>query len=306
MKPRGQRGFALIITLVITALLVAVVTEFIREVYVDTTLRRTWLNAQQASLLADSGITAGISSLQASRLKLEIAQKPMSLRELQPLSLPAPEGAVEVTFEDEGGKLNLNSIAGGTRLNDDAKGIAQRLFSNLDLPGEQLLNTLGDWADEDDATLVNGAESGYYLGLTPPYKCRNRAIETVEELGLVKDYTPEVMTKLRPFVTVYPRTGSSININTAPPGVLMSLHPNMTKDMVERLVEYRKTTTFKDRGEVTQIGIPFSYISTLGDVKGSIYRIHAKATIGEAVRTIEAVVDMTNVQSPKKLYWREF
>ena len=56
---RSQRGFALIITLMVTTLLVALVTEFIREVYVETTLRRSYRDGEQALLMADSGIRGG-------------------------------------------------------------------------------------------------------------------------------------------------------------------------------------------------------------------------------------------------------
>ena len=61
---KGERGFALVITLLITALLIALTAEFVNEVFVDTSARQNFTDGQQASLLAGSGITGGISLLQ--------------------------------------------------------------------------------------------------------------------------------------------------------------------------------------------------------------------------------------------------
>ncbi len=61
---KGERGFALVITLLITALLVALTAEFVNEVFVDTSARQNFTDGQQASLLAGSGITGAIKLLQ--------------------------------------------------------------------------------------------------------------------------------------------------------------------------------------------------------------------------------------------------
>jgi general secretion pathway protein K len=44
---KNESGFALVITLIITALLVAVAVEFIHDVYVETSLSRSYADGQQ-------------------------------------------------------------------------------------------------------------------------------------------------------------------------------------------------------------------------------------------------------------------
>lgn len=61
---KDQRGFALVITLLITALLVALSVQFVDEVYVDTSVSHNYVAAQQASILAASGVEGGNRLLQ--------------------------------------------------------------------------------------------------------------------------------------------------------------------------------------------------------------------------------------------------
>jgi general secretion pathway protein K len=61
---RGEKGFALILTLVVTALMVALTAELIHQVYVDTSISRGFRDGQQASILAESGITAAKKLIQ--------------------------------------------------------------------------------------------------------------------------------------------------------------------------------------------------------------------------------------------------
>ena len=60
---KGEKGFALVLTLVVTALMVAAAVELIHQVYVDTSLNRSFRDGQQASLLAESGAYGGIKLL---------------------------------------------------------------------------------------------------------------------------------------------------------------------------------------------------------------------------------------------------
>ena len=53
----NQKGSALIITLLIVTILVALTVEFAYDVYIDTSALSNWSNAQKASLIAKSGQT---------------------------------------------------------------------------------------------------------------------------------------------------------------------------------------------------------------------------------------------------------
>lgn len=65
----------------------------------------------------------------------------------------------------------------------------------LALPGmtEELVACLRDWRDPDENTLPGGAESDYYLRLPNPYTAKDGPLETIEELLLIKGFTPEIV-----------------------------------------------------------------------------------------------------------------
>src|SRR5690349_20956874 len=105
---RGERGFALIITLIVTALLVALVTEFITDVYVDTSARQSYVDGQQASILADSGITGALFLLQPPLKSTDFSS--LQERWAQPIEIAEERGTLRVTIEEENGKLSLNHI----------------------------------------------------------------------------------------------------------------------------------------------------------------------------------------------------
>lgn len=304
---KGERGFALVLTLVVTALLVALVTEFIREVSVDAGLRKSYRDAQQASLYAESGIT-GAKKLLTFTLG---SQGYTSFLDqwARPLSIDEEEGSVEVTIEDESGKLDLNSVAGDNGNFIQGYPILKLLLKRLELSPD-LCETLADWRDTNDELHSYGAETSYYRQLKPPYAAKNGRLDSVEELGLIKGFNAQTVEKLRPFVTVYGNAVgfSPININTASKEILVSLSEQMTDELANRIIEYRTTTPFKSASDLAKVpGMETVMIGLGGKItaRGSAFRIRSRGKAGETVRTIETVALM-NGSSPQTVYWREF
>jgi len=305
---KDQRGFALVITLIITALLVALAVEFADEVFVDTSARQNFVAAQQASLLAESGVNGGIKLVQFSLAK----QNYSSLLDLwaRPIEKDDENGHVSVTIEDESGKLNLNQIFGSNgnvlyQINHD---IAVRLFKSLGLSPD-LLEALNDWVDDSGVPPhPAGAKDPYYNTLKPPYNAKNGTMDTVEELALVKGFSALLVQQLRPYVTIYSDMPGKININTAPERIIAALDEQMTDSLTKEVLDYRKTTPFQQSGELANvpgmktIGTGLTLNTT---TKGTVYRILSQGTIGETVRVIEAVVRI-NGMSSTVLYWREY
>ena len=309
---RGERGFALIITLIVTTLLVAVVTEFIREVYVETTLRRSYRDGEQAVLMADSGIMGGVRLLQTVRA----AQTYTSLNDswkAKPLHIEDERGVLDVFIEEESGKLNLNVVVPptGEYTGTYYAGVLTRLMKRLKLPTE-LVDPLADWVDENQDPHRSGAEANWYQRLKPPYAPRNGPLQTLEELRLVKGFDSKTFEALRPFITVYSDTPGSpaapVNINTAPPEVLASLDDDLSDDLVKRITDRRKNEPFKYPADLVKVaGLEqiATRLQTRITTKGAVYRLMATARIGETARTIEAVVRVGG-GVPVFLYWREY
>ena len=308
---KGEGGFALVITLIITALLIALTAEFVNEVYVDTSAGHNFVNGQQASILADSGITGGIRLIQVS-----LAENGgyTSLLDLwaKPLHLDDESGSLDITIEDESGKLNLNSVVYPNGLDfEPYHDMAVRLFKTLKLSPD-LLDALADWIDTGDEPRPSGAETPYYKGLKPPYTARNGPLATLEELRLVKGFDAATVDRLRPFVTVYPNAAAGqvtpININTAPREVIASLHKDMSDSLADNVLEYRKTTPFKAAYDLLKVPGMESIaegLSTYTTAAGGIFRIISRGQVSDTSRVIEAVVRVSAGQSTV-LYWREY
>jgi general secretion pathway protein K len=306
---RSQRGFALVITLIVTALLVALVTEFITDVYVDTSARQGYVDGQQASLLADSGISGALALLRFTRT----GQNFSTLQDqwAKPLEIAEEKGALKVTIEEENAKLSLNHYAFPKGNLYDDHGMAERFFKKQGLSAD-LLDALADWVDLKDEPRPGGAETPYYAALKPAYAAKNAPLETLEELRLVKGFTREAFAKIQPFITVYAdsTTAAPININTAPKELLAVMDERMTDDLAARIIEYRKTTPFKaaaDLARVTGMESIATGLTTRVVVEGTIYRLRADAVVNGTTRTIETVVQFLNKGGkPKTLYWREY
>jgi general secretion pathway protein K len=292
---RGEKGFALVLTLVITALMVAAAVELIHQVYVDTSLNRSFRDGQQASLLAESGAKGGKSLLQM----LISGQTYTSLSDkwAVPFKQEDETGRIEITITEESGKINLNGLVLQNNVPDpNVMGMLQLLGTPLQIP-VSVWNALADWIDTDDIPLANGAETPYYKSLNPPYVARNGKMMTVNELSLVKGFTPDMVAKLVPFVTIYPNQtgtipGQTINVNTAPKEVLMALDSSIDSRTAERIIDERNLTPFKAPGELSRaVGSQLtSSLTSKVIVKGTVFRITSRGFVKDAARTVETVI----------------
>ncbi|HEX9780013.1 MAG TPA: hypothetical protein VGB20_02230 [bacterium] len=123
------------------------------------------------------------------------------------------EGPPRYGLSDEERKLNLN-----TAPHELLAGLVREAGG---LPADQagaVAQAIEDWRDEDRDQRQAGAEQFYYLGLEVPYACKDGPFDVVEELALVRGVTPQLLLRLRPYVTVY--GGGTININTASETIL--------------------------------------------------------------------------------------
>lgn len=307
---KNERGFALVLTLLVTTLLVALLIEFVNEVYVATSSRHNFVAAQQAGILADSGFSGGVKLLQL--VLSNQSYSSLSDRWAKPLTLEEEKGTLQIVIEEENAKLSLNHIALPNGTFDEAyQGMAARLMKGLGLSPD-LCDALADWVDEDEYPHPAGAETEWYKTLKPPYETRNGRLETLEELGSVKGFGGAALEKLRPFVTVYGGSPAApaapVNINTAPAEVLLALHEQMNDDLVTRIIDYRRTTPFKspaDLAKVAGMETISTSLQTRITTKGNVYRIHSQARVGETTRMVESVVRISGMQA-SVIYWREY
>ena len=101
----NQRGSAIIITVLIVTILVALVVEFAYEVYIDTAALSNWTNAQKASLIAKSGQT--LCSKYIDMIKNDNILSEVEFPVERDLG---PNTQLTIKIEDENAKFNINSI----------------------------------------------------------------------------------------------------------------------------------------------------------------------------------------------------
>jgi general secretion pathway protein K len=310
---RGEKGFALILTLIVTALMVAALVELIHQTYVDISLSRGYRDGQQASLLAESGAIGGMKLLQFS---IPAEKKFTSLTDAwaAPVKLDDETGTLEITVVEESGRLCINDLFQDPDKKESEQNIPaalKRLGKRLQIP-EDVWNALADWIDSDDQTRSNGAEISYYKAQKSPYAARNGKLATIAELSLVKGFTPEHIAALRPFVTVHSSqpggTLSPVNINTAPKEVLVALDEGIDERMAERILEERRLKPFQAVGDLSRISGAEALSQKLtlkANVKGTLFRITSIARVKETARTVEAVIRLAG-STPETLSWQEY
>lgn len=297
---RGEKGLALVTTLLITAVLTAVTVEFIYRVYIGAARAEVFKETQRAGVLAEDGVIIAKSALEELiRVRPAFTMEEGGLA----FSRTEPDGAVvEIKAIDERSKASVMVVYPATGVsNRNVDEAYSRLLKRLGLD-ENLKDPLADWLDRDNDMRPFGAEGPYYSSLPRPYKPRNKMPGSVDELLMIKGYTPEVMKKLGPFITVY--TDGLVNINTAGQTVLTSLSDDITGELAGRIIEYRRKTPFKDRSEVLKVPgfetIGFSLQDKV-TAQTNIFRVFSKATVNGAEREVEAVVQAGG----GVLYWRE-
>lgn len=253
---RDNRGMALLITIMVISLLIAVTVQFNRTVRQSFFASAAQLEGQHLSTIARSGFTIGAAILEADG----DANTQDSLQDLwagvdsDAFTGLFNRGELKLVISDFSGRLQVNSLVqqgeSGQNANENREILKRLLLSgNVVIEDEQeaqeIVDALTDWLDADDRESDFGAETSYYQSLDPPYSSQNGPVGGIEELLLVKGITPELLfggegrPGLADFLTVY-GTDGKLNINTAPEELLQALHPLMTEELAVTLDEYRR------------------------------------------------------------------
>ncbi|MGH1536990.1 MAG: type II secretion system minor pseudopilin GspK [Gammaproteobacteria bacterium] len=162
----------------------------------------------------------------------------------QPLVFPLPDGYIEGKLEDAQGKLNVNALISGNKVDPKIYKRFERLFNSLGID-PALVGAIKDWIDVDqEFTGSGGAEADIYIGLEPPYLPADQLMEDISELRLVHGVDEDIYNQLLPHVTALP-ADTPLNLNTASALVLESLDENIPPGVGEELVSDRNDKPFK-------------------------------------------------------------
>lgn len=196
-RPDSRSGIALIIVMLVILVLAVLAGGFAYSVKVETTLARNASHDQDFEWLGRSGVELArfvlaqqIPSEPYDALNQKWAGGPMGTNEaLASVSLTDVRlgpGTLNVKIVDCERKLNIN-------LADPSRLLRALQLCGVDATeAGQISDAVLDWIDRDDQQRLSGAESDYYLSLSPPYQAKNGPLDSLSELMLIRGIVPDL------------------------------------------------------------------------------------------------------------------
>ncbi|WP_249362856.1 type II secretion system minor pseudopilin GspK [Burkholderia sp. 4M9327F10] len=212
---------------------------------------------------------------------IEDAQSKFNLRNL--VSSPAP-GVLQVNVEQVQAfqrllaLLSLNSQLAKTaavQIRDSLAQSATRFQTQTATTGGTAAPTLGGAIGGNTFTDKPGIDDSDSNPDIAPLQ-----MTSVDSLLDVPGFTPDMVARLRPFVTYLPTT-TAVNMNTAPAEVVAAVVPEMNLSAAQALVARRETVFFRNVGDVLlalqATGVQQTAIDqSLYDVNTSYFFIHGR------------------------------
>lgn len=267
----GNRGVALIIVLLVTALLIALIFEFAYGTRVSLRAAVNFRNSQRAYFLARSGLGffAKYRELWAS----------IPQGECQPLPYVSEgDRILSLCWEDESGKIDISRVIQTDRI------MFPRLTNLFDIRGvdQNILSQISTW-------MINNQRNRFYR-LSELHQ-----FISDEEFGKVQDALTMSQT-------------TRINVNTASEDVLKSVcrSAGYTDATAINIAERRKTAEpFTDATLLTYINVnSLGNLSTILTTTSSDFKVNLIAEVGGYKRRIETIVTL-NGPTYTVNYWRE-
>lgn len=267
----NNRGLALLITILMISIIYVLTLDFNRSMRNNLHAAVNSKDLIMLNCLARSGYNFARAVLNEDDTKSDSFHDDWALlkKYSSESSQLFDEGSFQVEITDLSGRIQINKLINdnGT-YNQIQKDMLLRLLlyirPTLDSEkAEDIIDNIKDWIDSDNEPTRFGAENSYYQSLEKPYSCANAPLKSVEELLLVKGITPELFygtsdsPGLKNFLTVYGDGTGRININTAPPQVIMAMSKDMDQEMVDDIIKYRDD---KDN----DLSSPFWYKKAIG------------------------------------------
>jgi len=316
-----QTGVALIVVLLIVALVSMIATDLTGRLQYEIRRSANVFDHQQAQHYA-----LGAEKFAIAVLQYDIKGSPERDDLAQPwatqgLYFPVEGGDLTGVITDANRCFNINSLVADKKdlgFVGDKESIAyqsfQRLLTLLALP-IGLSDSLVDWLDSDEQVMsMEGAEDLDYELLEPPYRAANNLMVDVSELRLVKGYTTDVMTRLRPYVCALPEAGYlQLNINTIDsdkPELLSMMIKDLPVSTAATVLAERAQSGYDDLASFWQLEA-LAAIEVDGGAKSVLqldsdyYVLRSKARIGrghEGLTTLFKQVSEEKVQ----IIWRRF
>jgi general secretion pathway protein K len=278
LRRNTESGAALVITIFVLAVLVALVVSISQSARVELRASRNFAAEVQCRALADAGVHLAAVTVQNDSTPYvdTLDDEWATLGENGAAEYELGNGTYRVQVVDACSLLDVNRATRDELLN---------------LPGmtEEIADAIIDWRDADDEPSEAGAESDVYENYQVPYRAKNGPFESLDELLLVAGVTPrllygdsngkaleptqntekpwcELLTVRSSSPNVTAEGETRLNLNQATVQQLMQLPVGLTQQQAQAIVIRRQQTQFSSLGTLFTIaGLPQETAASLID-----------------------------------------
>jgi len=303
-----QNGFILIVVLGAVLMLSALLYGFNQATRTSLDKADGFCSAEQVWNSAWAGLQIAVAAIRDTE---DLSADPKWARLLDgENAFPVGDASCSITVTEENGLLNINHLK-----NADGQLERKRVDQFLRLidlvNGQQtdsqrigygIVPGIIDWVDRDDEVTHlpfikrenTGAEYDYYETHTPAYRCRNKPLDTIDEILWIKGITPEAFSRLRPLLTCL--GDGKVNINAAPLLIIESLSEQMDAALAQMIVSHRKLKPFGSTAELRNVpGMTDNAYVAMKDLitvapTERYYRITSRGSTRNRKCTIEALL----------------
>jgi len=212
-KASRDRGFALIVVIVIMLLVTFLASQLILQVRTELAVAHNVKMRGAGVFLAEAGIRLGLFRIMDKPVYNE-DEELADFREGSPYKTSLSNGEIRYYVVNESGKIDLNST--NPRL-------FELFLEYLDVDPDQaaiIIDSLQDWRDADNLHRLNGAEKDAYEERTPPYTPRNGNISQPGEFFLVNGTDILIGRFAADEVFTVHNSSRKINFNSLTPAML--------------------------------------------------------------------------------------
>ena len=301
----NENGVALIVTLLVIAIMTITLTEFMYTTWVDRSLVAGFRDNVRAVAAVRSGVDAAraiiIEDKKEDIRKGRIVDHLGEFWSQQSLPVPIGDTYAFVTITDESSKIDLNRLTEGSR-GEKLRPVFRRLLEILKMD-PLIADAVIDWIDRDDEGFY---ENSYYQGLPAPYKCKNKKLDSLDEIKRIKGITPKIFNRLKKYVTI--RSTGWININSAPVELIQALNEDISRSMAESVVKARRSAYFQKTAEIKNVSgfndDIFAKTGAIIGVYGDTYAVSVVATFNDVTRTANALFTDRSAGGARLIYFR--
>lgn len=308
---RRQEGMALLSALLFMLAIVVTLGSIFYRHQLDVMQSMGFLHTEQARLLVMS--VEGWAAQQLSSAMDDRSVDALTELWARPVpAMPVDEAMVSGCLVDLQGRFNLNNFAdyGVEQWTEEMEsdiptglaGLWLALLAQQGLPAsEEQVAALIDWLDADQQVInAWGAEQGWYDSERLPQRVTNGLVTDVDELSLVRGYSPEMVAVLAPWMSALPNV-TALNINTVSQPLLWALAGEQGERFVDLVLNARPFndlnhlwTTLSSGLRMSDEAVRARWPGTLVTVQSDYFALMMRLSLGDV--TLDSVSLLERVE----------